>query len=114
MGTYITIAGTAAGEGTVITRARESSGKHYLPMWRLPERGPVVQTNRDWFADDDSAVDAAGDARGARVNICYSEEREVLGRAAIKELGTGVTPHSLWLLMSTEPCRAEDTIYTTA
>lgn len=110
--TYITVAGTAAGEGTIITRARDP--KIVLPKWHLSDNGPVVQTNRDWFQDDDSAVEAAGEGRGADINICHSIERSCLARAAIASLAAHRSPHELWLLMSTAPCRAEDTIYTTA
>merc|ERR1712176_934263 len=56
----------------------------------------------------------AGDAKGANVNICHSIERSALARTAIASLGESITPKDLWLLLSTAPCRAEDTVYTSA
>ena len=38
--------------------------------------------------------------------------RRMAARAAIKEAGAGITPTDLWLLLSTPPCLAHDTVYT--
>jgi len=50
--TYITVAGTRPGEGTVITRSR--SGTEYWPLSTIRSHSAVVQANMDHFRDDDN------------------------------------------------------------
>lgn len=109
--TYIVVAGVREGQGAVITRSRNPSVR--LPPWVLATNGPVVQTNHDWFADDEAVSAANGEEMGAPENISHSYERAHVARKAIESLGT-VTPHDLWLLLSWKPCRADDTVYTVA
>jgi len=153
---YITVAGTVAGEGTVITRARtltlaeapsqrnsfgsastssdrglsRSSSSGALPGWHLAIHGPIVQANHDWFSSATAAAlccytgkslgskssgeaTISGSATSASV-VGHSHERSTFGRAAIASLKDAITPRDLWLLMSTAPCRAPDTVYTSS
>jgi len=110
--TYITVAGTEAGQGVVITRSRKPS--QALPLWNLAEHGPIAQSNHDWFLGNAEVAQALGGDMGTTDNICHSHEREAVVRKAIESLGNVVSPVDLWLLLSTEPCRAEDTVYTVA
>ena len=54
----------------------------------------------------------AMEAQGAHMwqDICDSRLRRSAARAALASLGESVTPSDLWLLLSTPPCLAHDTV----
>eukprot|EP00929_Paragymnodinium_shiwhaense_P034028 TRINITY_DN18562_c0_g1_i2.p1 TRINITY_DN18562_c0_g1~~TRINITY_DN18562_c0_g1_i2.p1 ORF type:complete len:473 (+),score=65.17 TRINITY_DN18562_c0_g1_i2:135-1553(+) len=109
--TYITVAGAKACEGVVITRSR--SGHVKLPLWDMACKGSIVQTNHDWFLQHpEIAATVSSSEIGTEHNICHSHEREAFGRLALQSMGKEACPRDLWLLCSTEPVRAEDTVYT--
>lgn len=141
--TYITVAGIRPGQGIVITRSRTDTAVPAIrpdgggrvaeggdadvasasagggrpvsdketPLWGLATNGPIVQANMDYWRDD---AMAAGLEDHGWQDICSSRVRRVAARAAIREAGPGVTPTDLWLLLSTPPCLAHDTVYTVA
>lgn len=122
--TYLTVGGTESGEGCVITRGREPQEE--LPVWRLDEHGPVVQTNMDWFRDDPGWIvngdetpfpapaEYVDEHDHSWQDICYSSTRRRVARAAILSQEGELSVEDYWLLLSTEPCLCEDTVYTTA
>lgn len=120
--TYLTIAGPEEGQGAVITRNRKytvgdpintddhaSVGDDEInpPMQFLREHGGLVQANMDHWRDPCDPNDSWQD-------ICDSVARRAVVREALEETGAAITPEDLWLLVSTPPCKASDTVYTTA
>lgn len=123
--------GTASASGcSRRSSAGMESSAGALPGWHLAIHGPIVQANHDWFAAATAgAMDCCGDSSpdskassdgvyfglGSPRNVVGdSVERSTFGHAAIAALNGAVTPKDLWLLMSTAPCRAPDTVYTSA
>lgn len=98
--TYITVAGTTAGEGTVITRDRQLNPA--LPVWHLGQHGPVVQANMDHFSDE------------LWQNIADSQLRRNTALKFLQYYGDAITQSQLWEFMQSKPCLAADTIYTVA
>jgi hypothetical protein len=114
---YFTVAGTAAGEGCVITRAQTTAQQ--LPVWLLGSDGPTCQTNDDIFKEDDGWVSTANTSKpwareaGAK-HGSHSCPRRKLGEKAISDAKISSSPTQLWQLMNTSPIRNPGTIFTTA
>mmetsp|Transcript_138202 Transcript_138202/g.440892 ORF Transcript_138202/g.440892 Transcript_138202/m.440892 type:complete len:120 (+) Transcript_138202:925-1284(+) len=69
-------------------------------------RGPWVVGNESF----DSEVEGSYEWQ----DICDSIARRATVREALARQGGSITPEDLWMLLSTPPCRAHDTVYTTA
>jgi hypothetical protein len=109
---YMTIAGTQPGQGLVLTRDREAvTALGECVSERLNGGDPqsfVIQTNMDiWRCDQNDEDDDWQD-------ICSSRERRQFAKSALSSCSDPVSMNDLWLLLSVPPCRAHDTVYTTA
>lgn len=108
---YLTIAGTEPGQGLVLTRDREAVTTHgecVSEQLSIGETAFVVQTNMDiWRCDQNDEEDDWQD-------ICDSRTRRQFVKAALSSCSDSVSMNDLWLLLSLSPCRAHDTVYTTA
>ena len=121
---YLTIAGCNAGEGCVLARDREGASEDTTleqdssvseALWHRRDSGgsgggcaSVVQTNMDiWRCDNDDENDDWQD-------ICDSRARRRFAKAALSSLTSPPTMEDLWCLVSVAPCKAHDTVYTTA
>ena len=114
---YLTLAGTQSGEGLVLTRDREGApagDSSSCVSERLGHDGctSVVQTNMDIIkCDQDDPDDDWQD-------ICDSRRRRRFAKAALASAGSAIaipiTMEDLWCLVSLAPCKAHDTVYTTA
>eukprot|EP00949_MAST-11_sp_MAST-11-sp1_P003083 g3083.t1 len=119
---YLTIAGVRPGEGLVLARDRKPTDG-YASVSEMLGHGSrtagsddgvchsVVQTNMDiWRCDADRSEDDWQD-------ICESRVRRRFAKAALHSIASaseGVTMEDLWCLVSIPPCKAPDTVYTTA
>jgi hypothetical protein len=100
--TYITVAGTRAGEGIIITRERTESVN---PLNMAATAGkPLVQTNMDHFHVESLSEEFDWQ------DICNSRFRFGVAKAALEK--PNITEEEVWNILSTPPCLAHDTIYT--
>ena len=102
------------------------------------DRGFIVQTNMDWWRDDDAARTGNPELHEWQ-DICDSRFRRLFARSALRQCqeereratadevsgggsraeaaarppGPCVSETDLWTVMSTPPCLAHDTVYTT-
>eukprot|EP01063_Lacrimia_lanifica_P008068 TRINITY_DN151_c5_g1_i1.p1 TRINITY_DN151_c5_g1~~TRINITY_DN151_c5_g1_i1.p1 ORF type:complete len:449 (+),score=130.39 TRINITY_DN151_c5_g1_i1:55-1401(+) len=97
---YISLCGTEAQQGCLITRERSED----LHFWDVAAKGPVVQPNMDhWSNDpDDSIMLSIQRRQAARKDL----------RRLLAQRG-GATPEDLWGLMSNAPVCNEITVYGT-
>ena len=128
---YLTVAGTQKGQGVVLTRDREAGAvlggcvsASLVPAGTATTfegtssnsaavaagtASFIVQTNMDmWRCFEDDESDDWQD-------ICDSRERSRYAVAALESCAeNAATMNDLWLLLSVSPCKAHDTVYTTA
>jgi hypothetical protein len=116
---YLTLCGTTAGEGAVVTRQREGGEGNHVRHLTEGAKPWLVQANMDCWRDPrgpaldgDRASVEPGDHSWQ--DICDSRARRAFVDAALTGCATPPTLEDLWLIASTPPALASDTVYTCA
>ena len=132
--TYITLAGSAAGEGIVLVRERDGAIAEGRPVdgvsgatsW-LPRRAELARDSFVVQCNMDPGTVGGDDVGDDWQDICDSRHRFAVGSAALESLvggsgsggaaaspAPGTTMDDLWSIATLPPIHAHDTVYTVA